>query len=142
MSDFKLVEGFTIKGKSFSFNLDKGTCFYKKTGACPLYLRHLPDRMLTFIKKRNQRNLSSLKKNTITYCPMLSKNISKIHKDKIKLYLFKCGHYGFNNGQHRVCISGRLGNDLTVSLMEVDNTCSFCWHKEKGIPVSAFLKTF
>ncbi len=88
MSDFKLVEGFVIKGKTFSFNLDKGTCFYKKTGICPLCLRHLSDRMLNFIKKRNLKNLSSLKKNTITYCPMLSKNISKIHRDEIRLYLF------------------------------------------------------
>ena len=100
----------------FLFELSDGECHKKFTGICSL------DRWVTFGVPKGDgdasvhhcRNIfSSIRKNGFIFAVDLIKN--------------RCGHYSFNDGQHRVCIAKRRQLEVPAVVYEDKaEDCEYC----------------
>ena len=82
---------FTPKRKIFYFNFNAHSCEEKRTGVCSLFCGGIEK---------------------IDYCQSKARKalIQKtIIEDDVYITQFKCGHYASDNGQHRICVYGKLG---------------------------------
>lgn len=125
MSRFKFTHAFSPKSKSFIFNFNKDTCAKIKYGFCPLFLIYFP-LLLDFVSKIETKN-STRKKYHLSYCANLSKVINLTYQlEKIFIYRFECRHYSFMSGQHRTCVSGRLGITVQANIKNLPHSCNYC----------------
>ncbi len=99
----------------FVFELSKEECHLKFTGVCSLN-RWFPYKTKTIDGDANYRHcrdiLKSIKKDGIT--------------ELIDVINYSCGHYGFNDGQHRTCIAKRKGIILKAIITTENNLCAVC----------------
>lgn len=114
--------GFNVKGKGFVFNLDKYSCHERLTGKC-------------FVNDSDYHGLDNDKMGSgdsrFDYCPLIAKSIiDRGFNDSIysiRITKYACGHYGIEDGQHRICISHKLNIPITVYLESDDkNDCYVC----------------
>lgn len=114
------VENFSLIGKSVNLLLIRGNC-HKVTdplGRCSLDLESTED--LSCHSKDDKANpkhcpyILQLMKTEPQY--MFPKHNSRNRVGNIQypinLCKYRCGHYATGQGQHRICISGRLGLHL------------------------------
>lgn len=120
--DLYKIYNFNPKGKQFDFFFTKDTCCKLATGICALeaYKNDLdyPDyRKYCEREDFDQcvRAYLSLKNNiTIGSYPVL--------------HIHKCGHYGFTDGQHRICVALQMNMQLEVEFHKtiIDEICETC----------------
>jgi hypothetical protein len=81
---------------SFVFGMGEGECHMKATGSCSLESRRPPS------------GRDGLGEAAYDFCPRLLKSMRKhgLHNVMlIDIIKCRCGHYEFNDGQHRTCIA-------------------------------------
>lgn len=133
MSRFKFSHKFIPKGKSFIFNFNKDTCAKIRYGFCPLFLVHF-SLLLNLITKIETKK-SYRKKYHLSYCSNLSKVVNSTYQlERIFIYRFKCKHYSFISGQHRTCISGKLGTTVQTNIKKMPNSCNHCSSSKNSKP--------
>lgn len=123
---------FNPQGKEFDFNFEKGTCYKLASGVCALeaFFKDLdcPDYYEYCSRDhfdRCVRAYLSLKNNiTIGNLPIL--------------HLHKCGHYGFTDGRHRICVALKKNMLIDIEFHKsiIDDVC------EKCLPVNTPDKLF
>lgn len=102
---------------TFLFEMGPGECHQKLTGACSLERRQ-PDRSHDIGDECDY-----------DVCPNLLKSMRKIGLHsmmQIDIIKCRCGHYEFNDGQHRICIAQRKGIKIEALVTTVDNVCEMC----------------
>lgn len=133
--------------KYYNFLLEKGNCYKIATGICPLQDKFLEELQII--------NSERPFRNEFNYCICLASailNDTLSHNvNRIILYQHKaCGHYSFNNGQHRTCIVAHILQkggliDFFVDFKEDYDNCPNCRQKIKIInehKLSKFDKIF
>jgi len=124
------IKGFNPRGKTFHFCLDEYSCYRCKTGSCSLDNISLED--LKNISPSDHAH----RENSVEYCRGMAK-LFLDHKFTSPATIFlnmKCGHYDFDDGQHRTCVAARIlqkGGQilLNVDLAEQDCVCRDCLMK-------------
>jgi hypothetical protein len=119
---------FYPKGKSFSFRFSKDTCEKISTGKCNVEgMAPYKYNMAEFERRCNGFKCSniavSLIKNGFVHHPGAG----------ILIYKHACGHYSFNNGQHRTCLAAKLNVYVRAEVKELDSTCAACQYDKKLI---------
>ncbi len=121
--DYKPQENEEVKEISpvkmpFVFELSKEECHLKSTGVCSLD-RWFPHKTKTIDGDANYYHcrdiLKSIQREGIT--------------ELIDIIKFNCGHYSFNDGQHRTCIAKRRDITLKAIVTPENNLCSICRNK-------------
>lgn len=107
---------FIPTGKTFSFMLDKYTCFKCHRGICSL---DLDDKQISKYSAHGESG--------VNYCRDLYQSILQhgILYD-FSIYEYNCGHYAVPNGQHRICICGRKGIKVNAEVKKNDCNCRYC----------------
>lgn len=101
----------------FLFSFSEGECHLKLTGTCSLE-RKAPD-----------RGRDKGEESDYDFCPRLLRSMKRhglypvLHVDLIKS---RCGHFEFNDGQHRICIAKRKGYLIEALLTESHRDCDVC----------------
>lgn len=99
----------------FVFELSKEECHLKFTGVCSL------DRWLPYKTKIIDGDANYY------HCRSILKSIRMEGvTELIDIIKFNCGHYGFNDGQHRTCIAKRKGIVLKALITPENNLCDIC----------------
>lgn len=116
----RYVQNFSIRGKTIYLFLIRGNCYkvFDTLGRCSLELEGFGD-----LSKHSKDD-----KNNPKHCPYIaqlcesepqymfpkqnSRNRVGNKQYPINLTKYRCGHYATGQGQHRICISGRLGLPL------------------------------
>lgn len=127
---YKTEFDFNPKGKTFMFVLTENTCFKLRYGKCSLTLSCL-DKLKIFLYKIMQPEeytYTKRKKWHPDYCPNLIKSLYTLprYTELIVITKFSCGHYGFNDGQHRTCIAAALQQKVDVLIRDYDKQCPCC----------------
>lgn len=100
-----------IKHK-FVFELSDDECHKQLTGVCSL------DK--PFVDAESGEA-------SVSYCQNLYKNlIEQGQRFSIELLEATCGHFEFNDGQHRTCIAQRKGLKLKAYIEKGDSPCEVC----------------
>ena len=113
-----LLNNFSPKEKTFSFNFTEKTCYKLANGICALdqFKEHL------YLHPSEGRGMN------LNRCVVIHQFFH--HKVKFNsmplLIKHKCGHYAFSDGQHRTCVCGSLEYKLTITLYENDEFCKSC----------------
>lgn len=103
---------------SFVFELSKGECHLKFTGVCSL------DRWFPYKTKRIDGDAN------YHHCRNILKSIRREGiTELIDIIKYTCGHYVFNDGQHRACIAKRKGITLKAIITTENNLCHICRNK-------------
>lgn len=120
--DLYKINDFNPKGKQFDFSFTKDTCCKLLTGICALEAYKKDLDCTDYHKYCAKKNIDqcvraylSLKSSiTIGSFPLLN-----IHK---------CGHYGFTDGQHRICVALKMNMKLDIKFHKTieDNICDTC----------------
>ena len=107
------------KDMLFHFGLTDGECHLKTTGVCSL------DRWFPYKVKEIEGDANYI------HCSKIFKSLVKYGQDfLIDIAKYRCGHYEFNDGQHRVCIAKRKDLKLKALITTVsDEDCDFCQKK-------------
>lgn len=116
-----IEKDFYPKGKSFSFNLTKDTCEKICTGKCNVEeIAPYKNDIEEFERRCNGFKCSNI-------ALSLLKN-GFVHHQGAGILIFKhsCGHYSFNNGQHRTCIASKLDISVKAELMTLEDPCFNC----------------
>ena len=111
----------------FLFELSKGECHKVLTGTCSLE-RTRPDRSQDVGDESN-----------FDFCPQLLKSltsgkypVSLARKMPVDIIQYKCGHFAFNDGQHRTCIAKRKNLSIEAEVStDSKRLCGYC----KGEPL-------
>ena len=113
---------FDPTNKTFSFKLDKYSCFKCIHGICSL---ELDDKQILKYPAYGDCG--------VNYCRNLYKSILQrgILYD-FTVYEFSCGHYSVPSGQHRICICGRKGILVKVDNIKNDCSCRYCLISQEG----------
>lgn len=101
----------------FLFEMGNSECHEKLTGTCSLE------------RKRPDRIHDKGEESDFDYCPKLLRSLRKHGQFvRVRIIRWKCGHYGFHDGQHRVCIAKRRGLtlDAAISAPEPPEDCEIC----------------
>lgn len=115
-------EDITPATMKFVFQLSKGECHKQLTGTCSLEVEH-PD-----------RSHDSGEDSDHDFCPKLFKSLTSgkypievARRMPVDIIQYGCGHWEFNDGQHRVCIAKRkeLSLEAEVSTLST-KACSVC----------------
>ena len=139
------IKDFSVKGKEFVFNLDKGSCYHIANGVCSLDVNK-KDLDAIVKKEFNETEWFSNdyeefikyaqgREDSILYCRSLAESIKDNgFKSPIYINRHKCNHYGFTDGQHRACISSELNIPLPARVCDMsseDYSCPICENKIK-----------
>lgn len=141
----KHIKDFSVKGKEFSFNLYKNSCYYILKGRCSLDIGENEVAILlkeefektTWHSVNYEKFLEYARgtEGSVLYFISLANSIKSIgFKSSIYIEHFKCNHYGFKNGQHRTCIASKLDIPLPAYLSDMtseDNLCLYCSNRLK-----------
>lgn len=108
----------------FHFALTDGECHEKRTGTCSL------DKCPASGEQHDGEAGHH-------YCQNLYSQILQYgFRHPVDIIKFHCGHYGFNDGQHRVCIAKKKGLELPAVVSREDGqNCGFCaprWKSQNG----------
>ena len=87
---------FIIKGKTFQFNMSD--CYKVITGVCPIETGN----------DSIECRCNELKRELIESNYVQKDNVPIIFHHK------ECGHYSCNDGQHRICIAGKMGKNIEI----------------------------
>lgn len=107
MQTYYRIKRFDPSGKTFLFDFTDNECSEVATGICDLDSGDSEARCSKMI------NLIKMHPNITSWCP-------------ITLFKYRCGHYDFDDGRHRVCSAIKLGNTIDVDLWEDDGLCQKC----------------
>ncbi|WP_059040620.1 hypothetical protein [Paenibacillus rubinfantis] len=91
------VVAFDPKGKTYQWMLDPNTCFHLRAGRCSLTL-----------KEEELQNYpdNGWPKASVHHCRKIyGSYLREGFREPIKVYDMGNDHYGFQDGQHRTCIS-------------------------------------
>lgn len=139
------IKDFSVKGKKFVFNLDKGSCYRIANGVCSLDVnkKELDDIVR---KEFNETEWFSKdyeefikyaqgREDSVLYCRSLEESISKNgFKSPCLVNHYKCNHYSFIDGQHRACLSSKINIPLLANVSDMtseDYSCPICENKIK-----------
>ncbi len=112
------------------FNFTDGNCHKEKTGICPM----------DCFNKLNIKDLSQIRRNEYEFCPrMANKMLNGTLNPTFPVEIYfhkKCGHFSFQDGRHRTCITKHLHNldiqyDLIVTIHQPNDKCVECKRKSK-----------
>lgn len=148
--DEQYINDFSVKGKEFAFNLEKGSCYRIAKGVCSLNINEKEINNLLKIEFEEASFYSDNyekfiqyakgKEDSILYCRDLAESIKKNgFKSRSYINHYKCNHYGFTDGQHRVCIASKIDIRLPANVCDMtseDSPCAYCEMKineEKSI---------
>lgn len=126
MNDEQELELVSPATMLFVFHLGKGECHQKLTGICSLE------------GKQPTESQDKLGEAAFGYCPMLlgwmegegnterkmMAHITKLYP--VTLAKHVCGHYSFNDGQHRTCIAKKKGLNLLAEIEPQTSKCDIC----------------
>lgn len=121
------LEGFIPNGKSFVFNFNSDTCDKLRCGECKI------DEIA-----KNENCLKNLAKyQDESRCIKLAYSMLKNgfvceRCAEVLLYKYDCGHYRFNNGQHRTCIASKLDMPIRVEMKNLKGLCDACLNHGKS----------
>lgn len=104
------------KEMTLVFELSEKECHLKFTGKCSL------DRFFPYRSTDNGND------SDYEHCRKIFKSLKK-HGQRfdIEIIKYRCGHYAFNDGQHRVCIAKRKDLRLKAFITTVYNEdCDIC----------------
>jgi hypothetical protein len=116
------LELITPAGMTFVFRMRAGECHKKLTGICSLE-RDRPD-----------RTKDTGDESDYDFCPKLLKSLTGgkfpvriARKMPVDIIQYNCGHWQFNDGQHRTCIAKRknLSFEAEVSTLST-KPCGVC----------------
>lgn len=97
----------------FVFRLSDGECHKELTGVCSL------DKAFVHSENNGEEG--------IAYCQNLYKSLVESGQfNRVTLVEATCGHFEFNDGQHRVCIAQRKGLKIKADIFKVDFPCRNC----------------
>jgi hypothetical protein len=106
---------------TFLFELNNTECHQKLTGICSLERKH-PDRTQDLGDECDY-----------DYCPSLLRSLRRYGPNRygnlftVTIINYRCGHYGFNDGQHRVCIAKKKRLKLPAIIVKLpDEDCELC----------------
>lgn len=119
----KEIKEFNLAGKTFCFYFHKYNCHKEQSGVCSLTLENIQvDNCYPQFEKSNPK-----------HCPYVYKLIKDQPSRMFPIYLYKyaCGHYQTGQGQHRICISGNVKNEIHVLFEHIDDVvCGYCENPE------------
>jgi hypothetical protein len=101
----------------FLFEMGRTECHQKLTGICSLD-RKSPDKSHDIGDECDY-----------DYCPRMLRSLKKDGQIfPVRIIRWRCGHFGFHDGQHRVCIAKRKGLklDAVISWPIPDEDCEMC----------------
>jgi hypothetical protein len=106
----------------FHFQMGDGECHAQLTGTCSL-------------KKARATGKQQGGEAGVHYCQNLFADIMRYgFRSPIDVFKYRCGHYGFSDGQHRVCIAKRVGLNLPAMISTIDD--QDCEHCAPPYPIS------
>ena len=108
---------------TFLFELSATECHQKHTGTCSLE------------RKRPDRTQDIGDECDYDYCPDLLRGIKRhgfLNLLPIYIIEYRCGHYAFSDGQHRVCIAKKKGLKPPAVIATEDDSCDSCKGKDLG----------
>lgn len=118
------ITDFIPWGKTYCFSFDKYNCFFRRMGICSLWNMILPADNKKYEKWEKQ------------YCPTLASSILQQGffqaADDVTVIKNACGHYCVEEGQHRICVCGRLKVPLKVVYLESNVECIICNRSKYG----------
>lgn len=119
------TDNFSPKGKKYYFNnANEDFCYKTRNGVCSL---DLPEEEVRLIPSEEYPG-----EDDVNYCRNIYKSIiEKGQKYPVFLCRNKCGHYTFDDGQHRMCIAGKKGLRLRAEISENDSNCYVCYRENK-----------
>lgn len=114
------IENFNPKGKEYYFNAcTEDFCYKTRHGICSL---DLTEDEIALIQSEKYP-----KTDDVNYCRDIYQSILKDgQKSLILINSNKCGHYTFDDGQHRVCIASKKGLNLKADICQNNNVCHIC----------------
>lgn len=123
------VEEFNPKGKKYYFtSCNKDFCYKNMHGTCSLDLTEDNASLIT----TGEYSM----KNDVNYCRDIYKSIvNDGQKQIVYINSHKCGHYTFNDGQHRLCIASKKGFKIRTDVYQANDVCAVC-HRENNIESS------
>ena len=105
---------------TFLFELSEGECHKQRTGICSLY-RTRPDRSHDVGDESDYDFCQTLFKSLRNGSDRLGR------KMLVDIIEYKCGHFIFNDGQHRTCIAKRKNLSLEAEVSkDSQRLCRFC----------------
>ena len=117
---------FSIKGKTFQFQMSD--CHKIKTGICPIESG----------TEDIYCECNNLKKELMESDFVMNGNIPEV------VYHTECGHYSCIDGQHRICIAGKMGRELEI--IDAGNAagekCAVCYNIPNETECVSFLEKF
>lgn len=116
LEDNEEIRIITPQEMTFLFEMGEGECHQRLTGTCSLE------------RKRPDRSQDIGDECDYDYCPSLLRSLKK-HGQIFRIDIIKhgCGHYGFNDGQHRTCIAKKKGLRLLALITSTpDFDCELC----------------
>lgn len=119
--DLVKIYDFDTKHKIFAMHFTKDTCHEKNTGICAID---------DFKNDLSKDYFEYCKKNSFNRCVRaylgIKNNITIGSLPTIVLH--KCGHYGFVDGQHRICTAIKTGLKLEILFHTnvEDSLCILC----------------
>src|SRR5947209_804539 len=102
---------------TFLYSLSKGECHMTATGHCSLE------------SSRPPKGKDGEEEAAYDYCRDLLKSLRKYgQRDILVVEVIECtcGHYEFNDGQHRTCIAQRKGIKIDALVNPVNYPCDIC----------------
>lgn len=123
------IEEFNPKGKKYYFtSCNEDFCYKNRHGTCSLDLTEDKARLIP----TGEYSM----KNDVNYCRDIYKSlIEDGQKQIVYINSNKCGHYTFNDGQHRLCIASKKGLKLKTDVYQGNEVCDVC-HRENNIQSS------
>lgn len=124
MEDLR-VEAFNPKGKKYYFNYcTEDFCYKTRHGVCSLDLTEDEAKSIPTDEYPGEDD--------VNYCRNIYKSIIKDgQKHPVYINNNKCGHYTFDDGQHRVCIASKKGLKLRVEIHQNNEICHVCYRENK-----------
>lgn len=123
--DLVRIFDFDVNNKIFDFNFTSNTCNKLDTGICALEM---------FQKDMNSDYYDYCKREDFDLCIRAYLGLKyKITIGNLPiLMMFKCGHYGFVDGQHRICVAQKMKMLLDIDFHENKEhyLCDICLNKE------------
>ncbi len=115
------IEGFIPNGKAFLFHFSVNTCDKLKCGICKVDEIAKSENCIADIAIFAEESRCT----RLAYS-MLKNGFVCEHWAEILIYKYDCGHYRFNNGQHRTCIASKINMPIRVEMKNLDGLCDAC----------------
>ncbi|QGG51615.1 hypothetical protein [Lysinibacillus pakistanensis] len=123
---------------SLIFSMSEYDCFKLSTGKCSLLIT---EDEYKFYKENHTPFRSDC---SVDYCRNLYESINRygITDNSISVRKYECGHYTFQNGQHRTCIFKRKKMD-SLQVKEISaykRICPYCIDICREKPILGLIK--